>query len=208
MPTRPGRPRRPSPALHGDRMRLRPGSYVLLGMLQRGVRTGYAIKRDVGRSTCLFWAASLAQVYPELAALEGGGYVVRADEPHGARPRKTYRLTDKGRGALEGWLRSERLPDFEFRDEGLLRLFFADALPPAEALALVRRLRLRAEELERAFRADVLPLAERARGDFTHVVARQGADYHAWRAAWFRRLERELEDVHCIHHDADDHRTA
>lgn len=93
----------------------------------RGVRTGYAIKRTVDLSTRFFWAASLAQVYPELAALEDDGYVRSTDEPHGQRPRKTYRLTEKGQQALGEWLRSERVPDFEFRDEGLLRVFFADA---------------------------------------------------------------------------------
>jgi DNA-binding PadR family transcriptional regulator len=53
-------------------MRLKPGSYLILGMLDSGVSTGYAIKRAVDRSTRFFWAASLAQVYHELAALEKG----------------------------------------------------------------------------------------------------------------------------------------
>src|SRR5918998_4034395 len=104
-------------------MRLKPSSYLLLGMLNRGIKTGYAIKRTVDLSTRFFWAASLAQVYPELAALEGDAYIVGTDEPHGQRPRKTYRLTEKGQAALREWLRSERVPDFEFRDVGLLRLF-------------------------------------------------------------------------------------
>jgi len=133
-------------------MRLRPGSYLILGMLDRGIRTGYAIKRTVDRSTRFFWAASLAQVYPELAALEADGYVTGTDEPHGNRPRRTYALTEKGRTALGDWLRSERVPDFEQRDEGLLQLFFADALPEAEALALVRRMRARAEQVARTSR--------------------------------------------------------
>jgi DNA-binding PadR family transcriptional regulator len=173
-------------------MRLKPGSYLILGMLNRGIETGYAIKRTVDLSTRFFWAASLAQVYPELAALEEDGYVVSADEPHGERPRKTYRLTDKGRAALGDWLRSERVPDFEFRDEGLLRLFFADAIPLDEALELVKRLRVRAEEIDRDFRAEILPLAQRASSRFPLIAAHEGAAYFAWRAAWFRHLEAEL----------------
>ena len=173
-------------------MRLKPGSYLILGMLGTGVSTGYAIKRAVDRSTRFFWAASFAQVYPELAALEQAGYVVGSDEPHGARPRRTYRLTDNGRDALDAWLRSTRVPDFEQRDEGLLRLFFADALPPEDALRLVRRLRVRAEEVDEAFQAEILPLARRVPGRFRLIVAREGADYFAWRAAWFRSLEAEL----------------
>ena len=173
-------------------MRLKPSSYLILGMLDRGLETGYEIKRAVDLSTRFFWAASLAQVYPELAALEEGGYVVSAEEPRGARPRKTYRLTSRGRSALGAWLRSERVPEFEFRDEGLLRLFFADALAPEEALELVKRLRGRAEEIERDFRDEILPLAQGA-GGFPLIAAREGADYFAWRARWFRKLERELD---------------
>jgi DNA-binding PadR family transcriptional regulator len=176
-------------------MRLKPSSYLLLGMLNRGIKTGYAIKRTVDLSTRFFWAASLAQVYPELAALEGDAYIVGTDEPHGQRPRKTYRLTDKGQAALREWLRSERVPDFEFRDEGLLRLFFADAVTPGEALELVRRLRVRAEQIDRDFRAEILPIAQGASGRFPLIVAREGADYFAWRAAWFRKIETELTEM-------------
>jgi DNA-binding PadR family transcriptional regulator len=178
-------------------MRLKPSSYLVLGMLNLGIETGYAVKRTVDRSTRFFWAASLAQVYPELAALEEGGYVVSTDNPQGARPRKAYRLTDEGRASLDEWLRSERIPDVEFRDEGLLRLFFADALPPEDAVELVKRLRVRAEEVERDFRAEILPYAERtasAARRFPLIAAREGADYFSWRAAWFRRMEAELAD--------------
>jgi PadR family transcriptional regulator AphA len=178
-------------------MRLKPGSYLILGMLNLGVRTGYAVKRTVDRSTRFFWAASLAQVYPELAALEEGGYVVSTDDPQGARPRKCYRLTEAGRAALGDWLQSERLPDLEFRDEGLLRLFFADAIALEDAFELVKRLRIRAEELERGFRAEILPYAESAstaERRFPLIAAREGADYFAWRAAWFRKIEKELAD--------------
>jgi DNA-binding PadR family transcriptional regulator len=148
-------------------MRLKPGSYLILGMLNLGLRTGYAVKRTVDRSTRFFWAASLAQVYPELAALEEGGYVVSTDDPQGARPRKCYRLTEAGRAALE------------------------------DAFELVKRLRIRAEELERDFRAEILPYAESAstaERRFPLIAAREGADYFAWRAGWFRKIEKELAD--------------
>jgi DNA-binding PadR family transcriptional regulator len=178
-------------------MRLKPSSYLILGMLNLGLETGYSVKRTVDRSTRFFWAASLAQVYPELAALEEGGYVVSTDNPHGARPRKAYRLTDEGRRSLNEWLRSERTPDLEFRDEGLLRLFFADAIPLEDALKLIERLRMRAEAMERDFRDVILPHAEHTASTsrrFPLIAAREGADYFSWRAAWFRSIEAELEE--------------
>jgi DNA-binding PadR family transcriptional regulator len=175
-------------------MRLKPSSYLVLGMVNLGHRTGYAVKRSVDRSTRFFWAASLAQVYPELAALEKSGYLVSTEDPHGARPRKAYRLTDQGRAALDEWLRGERVPDFDFRDEGLLRLFFADALPLEDAIALVRGLRVRAEELERDFHDRILPYAQAAPGRFLLIAAREGADYFSWRATWLRSVEAELAE--------------
>jgi PadR family transcriptional regulator, regulatory protein AphA len=180
----------------GVALKLRPGSYLVLGMVRAGVRTGYAIKRAVDNSTRFFWTASLAQVYPELAALADHGYLESSDEPHGSRPRKVYSLTEKGAAALDSWLSAPRTPGFEFRDEGMLRLFFADALSRDDAIALVRRLRAGAEELDESFREEILPQAEGAHEmglRFPHVLARWGADYYRWRAEWLARLESELE---------------
>jgi DNA-binding PadR family transcriptional regulator len=177
-------------------MRLKPSAYLILGMLQGGVTTGYAIKRTVDQSTRFFWATSFAQVYPELARLEEQDYIAGRDDPQGARPRRTYLLTEKGRRAFEDWLRSQRMPGFEFRDEALLRLFFADALAEADALALIKRLREQAEQLNRDFRKEILPLAALAPQQgfrFPHIAARLGADYYTWRARWFAQLEAELE---------------
>jgi DNA-binding PadR family transcriptional regulator len=180
-------------------MRLKPSAYLILGMLRAGVSTGYAIKRAVDQSTRFFWATSFAQVYPELARLEDQHYIVGTDDPQGDRPRRTYQVTEKGERALAEWLRSQRPPGFEFRDEGLLRLFFADALPEEDAIALVKRLREHAQEADRAFHEDILPLAETGRQHglrFPHVAARLGADYYAWRASWFAQLEGELTSPH------------
>jgi hypothetical protein len=77
-----------------------------------------------------------------------------------------------------------------------LRLFFVDSLPPKEAIELVRRLRMRAEEIEGDFHEHIPPLARAAPGRFLLVAAREGADYYSWRAAWFRSLEAELADEH------------
>jgi DNA-binding PadR family transcriptional regulator len=175
-------------------MRLKPSAYLILGMLTGGIKTGYAIKRTVDQSTRFFWAVSLSQVYPELARLEQDGYVTGSDDPQGARPRRVYRVTEKGGNALAQWLADERLPEIELRDEGLLRLFFADLLSAEDRLALVKRLRGYAEQADRSFREEIVPLAEAPDQHYRspRVVARLGADYYAWRAAWFARLEDEL----------------
>jgi DNA-binding PadR family transcriptional regulator len=177
-------------------LKLRPPSYLVLGMLRLGATSGYAVKKATDISTRVFFPTSLAQVYPELARLENDGLVTRREDPHGARARSAYNLTVSGEKALLGWLRSARFAPTQFRDEGLLRLFFADALPLDEQIALVHRLRDRARRAERWMRREVLPAAEGLKDTgfrHPHTVARLGADSYGFVADWLDRLAAELE---------------
>ena len=172
-------------------MKLRPPSYLVLGMLRLGVKSGYAIKKATDISTRVFFPTSLAQVYPELAGLESDRLVTRHEDPHGGRARSAYELTDEGEEALLAWLRSERFAPTQLRDEGLLRLFFADALPLEDQIALVRRMRDRARAAERWMQTEVLPSAEaleRAGTRHPHSVARLGVDTYGFTADWLERL--------------------
>ena len=109
-------------------IKLKPPAYLMLGMLRLGASSGYAIKKAADVSTRFFWPTSLAQVYPELARLEREGLVTRRDDSHGARARSAYQVTDRGDAALLAWLRSTHEAPLQLRDEGVLRLFLADAL--------------------------------------------------------------------------------
>lgn len=177
-------------------MKLKPTSYLMLGMLRLGARSGYAIKKTADLSTKYFWPTSLAQVYPELARLEDAGLVSRSDDPHGARTRSAYRLTEEGETALLAWLRSPRQAPVQIRDEGLLRLFFADALPPEDQIAVVRRLRESDHAAAIWTRTEIVPLADAARHTgtrFPALVAELSADIYAYSAEWLARLEAQLE---------------
>jgi DNA-binding PadR family transcriptional regulator len=122
-------------------MKLKPISYMVLGMLRLGASSGYAIKKAADASTSRIWPVSLAQVYPELARLEEAGLVSRHDDPHGARARSSYELTERGEEALIAWLRSPSETEIQVRAEGMLRIFFIDALPDKEQMALAGRAR-------------------------------------------------------------------
>ncbi len=124
---------------------LTPTGKVILGMVGIGKATsGYDIKQLVDKSTRHFWAASYAQIYPELRRLEEHGLLVGTSAPTGGRARTEYELTDAGRSALLDWLRSDDEPLDELRDEGLLKLFFSDAIPEQQ-LEIVRSIRAQAE---------------------------------------------------------------
>jgi len=129
-------------------VKLRPVSYLVLGMIRFGATSGYAIKKAADASTASFWPTSLAQVYPELAKLEEAGYLNRRDDSHGARSRAAYELTDAGQEALLAWLRSPVEAPVQMRSEGMLRWFFSDALPIDDRLVVLRRQRERLRHLK------------------------------------------------------------
>jgi PadR family transcriptional regulator, regulatory protein AphA len=154
---------------------------VILGLLAHGPRSGYEIKAAVDRSTRFFWAASYGQIYPELRRLEAEGLVEGEDSPNGRRARRVYRLTPAGRAALVEWLNGP-IETVELRDESLLRLFFADALPGEQALLLLEgRKRGHEEFLEVLHEIDALPGVD---PPFVDLVLRWGIDFNQWGAEW------------------------
>jgi hypothetical protein len=89
------------------------------------------------------------------------------------------------------WLR-DPAAGYELRDEGLLKLFFADALGHDEAIELVRAFRREREAILEKLRAiDVTP--GKVEGSFPLVVLSYGIEFHEWVIGWCSRLERRLE---------------
>jgi len=162
---------------------------VVLGMLSLGPRSGYDIKAVVDRSTRFFWAASYGQIYPELRRLEEEGLIEGEDAPSGGRSRRVFRLTDAGRKALEDWLLGPKTT-IEYRDESLLRLFFADALPREQALGLLEARKRGHEQYLDVLRAiDARPGED---PDFVDLVLRWGIDFNQWGAEWCEKQLKRL----------------
>src|SRR5690242_231315 len=163
---------------------------VILGMLSWRPMSGYEIKSLVDKSTRNFWTASYGQIYPELRRLSAAGLIEGKAEPRGGRRRNVYRLTPAGRRELEAWLAADA-DTFEARDEGLLKLFFAEAggtEAAIRALDAKRREHLRVltrlEEVE----------ATKAPDGFAYHVLRYGIECNRWEAEWCERTMRELEN--------------
>ena len=167
-------------------------AYVILGMLRLGARTGYDVKGIVDRSTRFFWAASYGQIYPELRRLEEAGLVEGESSPTGGRKRKEHRLTEAGRAELLSWLGAPaQMP--ELRDENLLKLFFADALPLEQGLEQLRLRRRGHEE----FLGLLGEIAARPGEDppFVDLVLRYGIAYAEFNVAWCEEQEARLSDA-------------
>jgi PadR family transcriptional regulator AphA len=170
-------------------MELSPTAYVILGMLGWRPMSGYEVKSIVDKSTRFFWAASYGQIYPELRRLSHAGLIEGKASPQGGRKRNIYRLTPAGRKELRAWLGAD--PEvYEFRDEGLLKLFFAAATDGESApgtLDAMGRGHERMVEQLTAIEAEGPPKG------FAHLVLRYGIEFHQWNAAWCERTRRALE---------------
>lgn len=160
-------------------------TWAVLGLIASKPRSGYDIKRIVDTSIRHFWAASYGQIYPELKRLEEDGWIAGDDVPNGGRARRVFRITDAGRDALNGWFGGMETR-VELRDESLLRLFFADQLPPEYALGLLH-----------GRREGYRQMLEYLRGlddgsgvpdpPFVDLVYRWGLEYCEWGIEWCDR---------------------
>jgi len=173
-------------------MDLSPTAYVILGMVSREPRSGYEIKALVDNTTRFFWAASYGQIYPELRKLSEAGLVEGVDAPKGERKRTVYAITADGEEELKAWLR-EPPETAEMREEGLLKLFFAGVLEPAEAAETLRRMRSHRAELAERLRG-MEPMAEEKEDPYPLMVLRGGIEFNEWFADWCGRTEAMLLD--------------
>lgn len=170
---------------------LSPTAYVILGLIRKEPSSGYEIKAVVDKSTRFFWAASYGQIYPELKRLAEAGLVVGVDSPTGGRRRTVYEITADGEAELKAWL---RLPPetFEMREEGLLKLFFAGALPQTEAVEILRAMRAHREAVNAQLRAMEPQKSEEVDDPFPLIVLRGGIEFTEWFAGWCERMEAQL----------------
>jgi PadR family transcriptional regulator, regulatory protein AphA len=172
---------------------LSPTGSVILGMLALGKQTGYDIKQFVDTSTRHFWAASYGQIYPELKRLEEHGLIRGHQEPTGGRSRTVYNLTEAGKEALHSWLRSDAEPLYELRDEGMLKLFFSDALPELR-IDNIRAMRERQERKLAQLRAIEQHAREAvARGPY--LTLELGIGSTQWFIDWCEATERRLAEI-------------
>jgi len=168
-------------------------AYVILGFVRGEPRSGYEIKALVDNSTRFFWAASYGQIYPELKRLSEAGLIAGKDVPTGGRKRTVYEITADGEEELRAWLRQPP-HTFEMRDEGLLKLFFADALPREEALEILRAMKAQRLAMNERLRA-IEEMKGEIEDPFPMIVLRGGLEFTEWFAQWCERMEAQLLDA-------------
>jgi len=82
--------------------------WIVLALLAEGPTHGFALARQLGRTTALgqVWTVPRPLVYRALGRLEAQGFAVPKGEEQGnpGPPRMIYRATPKGRKAAAAWL--------------------------------------------------------------------------------------------------------
>ena len=135
---------------------------MVLGLIENaGSATPYQLKAFAARSVGNFWSIQHAQLYTECERLAKAGLLSEEREETGRR-RRTYRLTDAGREALDAWRATPTTELGELRSPGLLQLFFgADAEPLARAQLEVHGAKLAEYEELHEQAGDWLPAGQR-----------------------------------------------
>jgi molybdate-binding protein/DNA-binding PadR family transcriptional regulator len=144
-------------------------THALLGLLARGARHGYELKRTVDAEFAPYWRIDFAQLYRSLAKMTRAGWVKARVEPGAGGPdRKVYTLTARGRQTFDAWL-GEPARD---RDEFFVKVrFAAERGAPVTRLIEAQR-RTRADEHSQ--RADAQRAAQDA-GDPSRLVLAHAA---------------------------------
>lgn len=128
---------------------------AVLGLLAEEPASGYTLARDFDIAASVLWPAPKGEIYRELARLKKDGLAVQ-DAKTGARGKRIWHITAKGRSELKSWLRAES--DYTLRYQPMLRSAFLSQLAPAEIAACIAADRsFFAEELRKLKQAKASP---------------------------------------------------
>jgi PadR family transcriptional regulator, regulatory protein AphA len=163
-------------------VRLSAVSYVVLGFVAwDGEATPYRLKQLVAGSVGNFWTLQHAQLYTEPERLAEAGYLTEERE-RGGRRRKVYKITDRGRRALDDWRAEPTDAIPELRSPALLKLFFgADPAVVAPLQVEAHRRKLAEYEVIRDSMPESVPEGPRLALDAGIASTRQQIE-------WWQRL--------------------
>jgi len=171
--------------------------YALLGILLHGPMSGYDMKKFSDSSISHFWSENYGHIYPILKRLEKETLVKRfvAQKP-GKPNRNIYALTEKGKEVFLEWLK--RPADSEIRrNEFLLKLFFAGALPVQDVVRIVEHEKIRNEKVLEKYnligQKGIKKIDIKGAKKFAYLTLSYGKKLASARAQWFGEVLQELE---------------
>jgi DNA-binding PadR family transcriptional regulator len=175
-------------------MELTSTEYAVLGLLTRGEKSGYDVRKAAEGSVGYFWTPAKSRIYAILPRLVDAGLVRRRDVAQTGRPDKQlYRLTAKGEEALRLWVAEGELEPETSRNTLLVKVFFGELAEPSQILAQIRHRRLEMEQLK----AELEAIDAAGGGDdlYPRLTRLYGLEYARAIIRWAKAAERELASV-------------
>ncbi len=168
-------------------------AFAVLGLLSLRDLSGYELAAFADQSLAYFWPMHRSLVYRELRRLEDGGYVAGTEVAQDRVPdKRVYRLTERGRAALDGWLATPGFQPPRVRSEFLVKFFFARRLGREPLGALLRDYRA-AVELDLAdLQATADRLNDLPEGFFWQLAALHGVRTRQALLQWIADVEQAL----------------
>lgn len=157
----------------------------MLGLLTKGPRSGYDVAKKADQSVGHVWSPARSQIYAVLPRLVRAGLATSRKVAQSGRPDKqVYRITTKGRDAVQEWLESSDDRDDTF----LLRVFFGDLMSNQALTRLVERRR----QLARERLVEYREIERRGPDPHPYLTLRWGFAYERALIRWADEVLREL----------------
>ena len=173
-------------------------SYAILGLIDKlPSSSGHELAAAADRSFAHFWPISRTLLYRELNRLATLKWVTSTRVEQTRLPSKwTYRITDDGERALAAWLSGPVTNAGSYRNDVLLRFFFAHRLSATEVHALLEdyRKRLLAQRDELAALTDKLGSIYTPAARMGRISALHGLRTAEARLGWVEEARAELSD--------------
>ena len=111
--------------------------HALLGLLSEGPKYGHQLRQDFEHRTGDVWPLNVGQVYTTLQRLERDG-MVESDDEATEGPQKVFRITDAGEEELAAWLRTPPELTPPPRDELVIKILVALAVPEVDVHEVIQ----------------------------------------------------------------------
>jgi DNA-binding PadR family transcriptional regulator len=169
-------------------------SYAVLGLLTFGEMSGYDVNKIADQSIAFFFTPAKSQIYSELRRLVSLGYATEREVAQDRRPdKRLYRISDRGRRALQDWLENTEVEGAEIKSPFLVKVFFGGHMNRDSFLAQVREMRKRDEDQLRALREIEKVIKDEDDMFFPYLTLKCGLAHTRAVIRWEDEVIRELE---------------
>ena len=153
----------------------------------------YELKKNMDKSTAMFYNTSIGSIHPACQKLLSAGLVDCEKDENDKRGKKTYSITTEGHVFYKNWLKSP-LGIGKIKDELLLRLFFfSDSddewkMVLTQYLQEVRNLRESLGKQKTDIDVENIPAAYKRAAHFQLATLDLGYDYYCFLEDWLEKF--------------------